>query len=100
MDEGLYVAQEKESTSLRLAKHLIPIASSRDEPDSLSDPCCSHSLIFCCIGPLFAASFSLLSLMNVHDQSGAPAGAAEGEKMERQIWADFKLANLNPIAQK
>jgi hypothetical protein len=47
-----------------------------------------------------AASFLLLSAVYLHAQSATPAGASEGEKMERQMWADFKAKDWGAVERK
>src|ERR1700758_297083 len=47
-----------------------------------------------------AASFLLLSPLFVHAQSPSPAGASEGEKMERQMWADFKAKDWEAVERR
>lgn len=34
------------------------------------------------------------------EETPAPAGASEGEKMERQMWADFKAKDWNTVESK
>jgi len=52
------------------------------------------------VGAVCAASFLLLSTVHIHAQSPAPAGASEGEKMERQMWADFKAKDWAAVERK
>ena len=43
----------------------------------------------------------ILSAVCLHAQEApAPAGAAEGEKMERQMWADFKAKDWDAVERK
>ena len=43
----------------------------------------------------------LCSAVCLHAQeTPAPAGASEGEKMERQMWADFKAKNWKAVESK
>src|SRR5437762_9981312 len=43
----------------------------------------------------------LLPAVCLHAQkTPAPAGASEGEKMERQMWADFKAKNWKAVESK
>ncbi|HXO92704.1 MAG TPA: nuclear transport factor 2 family protein [Candidatus Acidoferrum sp.] len=52
------------------------------------------------VGAVCAASFLLLSPLFVHAQSATPAGASEGEKMERQMWADFKAKDWEAVERR
>ncbi|HEX4696042.1 MAG TPA: nuclear transport factor 2 family protein [Candidatus Udaeobacter sp.] len=46
------------------------------------------------------ALFSILPSTFVCAQTQSQSGAAEGEKMERQMWADFKAKNWAPVESK
>jgi hypothetical protein len=46
------------------------------------------------------ASLLLLLAVYVHAQSPTPAAVSEGEKMERQMWADFKAKDWTAVERK
>ena len=57
-------------------------------------------LKICSVSAVCAASFLLLSPVHLDAQSATPAGASEGERMERQMWADFKAKDWEAVERK
>jgi hypothetical protein len=62
--------------------------------------CICAALKFTSVRAVCAASFFVVLAVHVHAQSATPAGASEGEKMERQMWADFKAKDWSAVEKR